>query len=156
MFLQPSEIWNKKAFDSLRNSLDLHSSKFEKNLILGDFNVETEEANMKSFCENYNWKSLIKQPTSYENANKPTCIDLVPQTFQSACVLETGLSDFHLMTVTALRKSFKKMRPRVINYRSCKDFSNKTFRVFLIKNLSNKAYKNFTKRPGILWTHLLL
>ena len=44
-----SEI--KKAFDSFKNSLDLHSSKYEKVLILGDFNVEIEEANMKLFVK---------------------------------------------------------------------------------------------------------
>ena len=45
--------------------------------MLGDFNVEIEEANMKSFCENYNLKSLIKQPTCYKNPKKRTCIDLI-------------------------------------------------------------------------------
>ena len=87
-----SEI--KKHLTPLRNFLDLHSSKNEKILILSDFNVEKEEANMKSFCEKYNLKSLIKQPTYYKSPNKPTCIDM----FQSTCVLETGLPDFHLMT----------------------------------------------------------
>ena len=53
-----SEI--KKHYRALRNSLDLHSSKYEKMLILGDFNVEIEDANMTSFGENYNLKSLIK------------------------------------------------------------------------------------------------
>ena len=62
--------------------------------------------------------------------------------FQSTCVLETGLSDFHLMTVTVMRKTFKKMRPRVINYRSYRDFSNETFRVSLINNLSNEVFVN--------------
>ena len=93
-----SEI--KKHLTALRNSLDLHSSKYEKILILGDFNVEIEEANMKSFCENYNLKSLIKQPTCYKNPNKPTILTNVPRMLQSTCVLETRLSDFHLMTVT--------------------------------------------------------
>ena len=62
--------------------------------------------------------------------------------FQSTCLLETGLSDFHLMAVTALREIFKKMRPRVINYRSYRDFSNETFRVSLINNLSNEVFVN--------------
>ena len=131
---------------ALRNSLDLHSSKYEKILILGDFNVEIEEANMKSFCENYNLKSLIKQPTCYKNPNKPTCIDLtltnVPNMFQSACTIETGLSDFHLMTVTVMGKTFKKIRLRVINYRSCRDLSNEVFSVSLINNLSNELFLN--------------
>ena len=131
---------------ALRNSLDLYSSKYEKILILGDFNVEIEEANMKSFCENFNLKGLTKQPTYYKNPNKPTCIDLiltnVPRMFQSTCVLETGLSDFHLMTVTVMWKTFRKIRPRIINYRSYRDFSNETFKVSLINNLLNQVFVN--------------
>ena len=77
---------------ALRSSLNLHSSKFEKILILGDFNVEVEEENMKSFCENYNLKFLTKQSICYENPNKPICIDLILTnvwpTLESTCVLE--------------------------------------------------------------------
>ena len=108
--------------------------------------MEIEEANMKSFCENYNLKSLIKQPPCYKNPNKPSCIDLiltsVPRTFQSTCVLEAGLPDFHLIKVTVTWKTFKKMRPSVINYRSYRDFSNETFGVSLINNLPNEVFVN--------------
>ena len=62
--------------------------------------------------------------------------------FESTCVLETGLSDFHVMTVAVMRKTFKKMRPRVTNYRSYRDFSNETFKVSLINNLSNEVFVN--------------
>ena len=105
--------------------------------------MEIKEANMESYCENYDLKSLIKQATRYKNPNKPTSIDLiltnVPRIFQYTCVLETELSDFHLITVTATRKTSEKMHPRVINYRSYRDLSNKTFRVSLINSLSNKV-----------------
>ena len=101
---------------------------------------------MKSVCENYNLKSLIKQPSCYKNPNKPTCIDLiltkVPRMFQSICVIETGLSDFHLMTVTVMRKNFKKIRPGVINYRCYRDFTNEPFRVSLINKLSSEVFVN--------------
>ena len=46
------------------------------------------------------------------------------------------------MTATVMRKTFKKIRPRVINYRSYRHLSNETFRFFLIHNLSNKVYVN--------------
>ena len=46
------------------------------------------------------------------------------------------------MTATVMRKTFTKIRPRVINYRSYKYLSNETFRFFLIHNLSNKVYVN--------------
>ena len=67
---------------------------------------------MKTFCESNSLKSLIKQPTCYENPSRPIYIDLtltnVPSCFQSTCVIETGFSDFHLLTLTIIKKSFKK------------------------------------------------
>ena len=76
-------------------------------LILGDLNIWIDVPDMKSFCETYNLTNLIKQSTCYKNADNPTCIDLiltnVPSTFQSTCVTETGLLDFHLMILTKQR-----------------------------------------------------
>ena len=99
---------------------------------------------MKSFCKNYNLKVLIKQPTWYKHPNKPTYIDLiltnVPRMFQSTYITEAAPSDFHVMKVTVIRKIFKEIRPRVINYRSYRDFSNETFRVSLINNLPNEVF----------------
>ena len=131
---------------TLNSFLDVHSTKYEKIFIMGDFNVEINDPKMQTFCEVYNFKSLIKQPTCYKNPIKPSCIDLMlanfPCMFQSTCVIETGLSDFHLMTVTVLRKTFKKVRPRIINYRSFKHFCNEAFRVSFKNNLSNEVYVN--------------
>ena len=107
---------------------------------MGDFNVTEDEHHIKSFCENYALKNLIRQPTSYKNPSNPVCIDLiltnVPRSFQSTCVVETGLSDFYLMTFTFMRKSFKKYLPKIINYRTYKNFSNEIYRETLINNLS--------------------
>ena len=93
----------------LSDFLDSRSSTYEKVLILGDFNKELDDQNVKTFCDSYSLTSLIKQPTCYKNPSHPKCIDLiltnVPQSFQSTCVIETGLSDFHLMTLTVMRKS---------------------------------------------------
>ena len=54
---------------------------------------------MKSFCDNYSLKSLIRKPICYENFEKPTCIDLIltnmPHIFKSTCVIRNravGLS----------------------------------------------------------------
>ena len=132
--------------DRLSKSLDVFSSNYDKLLLLGDFHVGVDENHMKSFCENYDLKSLIKQPTCYKNPDCPTFIDLiltnVPRSFQSTCVVETGLSDFHLMTLTVLRKSFKKFQPKLIKYRSYKTFSNKAYRETLINNLSKEHFIN--------------
>ena len=72
---------------SLSDFLDLHSSTYKKVLILGDFNVEVDEQNMKTFCDSYSLTSLIKQPTFYKNPLPPKCINLiltnVPRSFQT-------------------------------------------------------------------------
>ena len=56
-------------------------------------------------------KLVIKEYTCYKNTSNPRCIDLilsdVPQSVQSACVIETGLSGFLMMTLAAMRKGFK-------------------------------------------------
>ena len=98
---------------------------------------------MKTFCDSYSLTSLIKQLTCYKNPLHPKWIDLiltnVPRGFQ---IIETGLSDFHLMTLTVMRKSFKKLKARVINYRSYKHFSNEVFRENLLGKLSQQTFVN--------------
>ena len=132
--------------DRISESLDLLSSDYKKMIFLGGFNVTDDEYHMKSFWENYGLKNLIRQPTCYKNPSNPVCIDLiltnVPRSFQSTCVVETGLSDSHLMTLTVMRKGFKKYQPKIINYRSYKNFSNETYRETLINNLIKENFIN--------------
>ena len=103
-----------------------------------------EEQQIKDFCDNYILKSLIRQPTCYKSPSNPTCIYLIlsnaRQKFQRTWVLDTGLSDFHLMTVTVIRNIFKKLRPRAINYKSYKHFSNESYRESLLNELSKKDF----------------
>ena len=57
-------------------------------------------------------------------------------------MLETGLAGFHLMPVTVMRKIFKKLKPRTINYRSYKHFSNEAYRESLLHELSKEVFVN--------------
>ena len=57
-------------------------------------------------------------------------------------MLETGLAGFHLVTVTVMRKIFKKLKPRTINYRSYKHFSNEAYRESLLHELSKEVFVN--------------
>ena len=66
----------------------------------------------------------------------------MPSSFQTTCVIETGLSDFHLMTFTVMRKSFKKLKARAINCISYKHFSNEVFRENLSGKLSQQTFVN--------------
>ena len=106
----------------LKNSLDLYSAKYENIILIGDFNVSPEESHMETFCESYGLKNLIKVPTCYKNPQKPSCIDLIltnsPLSFQSSGVIETGLSDFHKMTVTRIVQTcFRMVLDEIIYWR---------------------------------------
>ena len=131
---------------TLSENLDICSSSYNNFINLGDFNIEMKEQQIKAFCDNYGLKSFIRQQTCYKNASNPTCIDLVltnaSQKFRSICVLETGLSDFHLMTGTGMRKNSKKLKPRTINHRSYKLFLNEAYRESHLHELSEDVFIN--------------
>ena len=47
--------------DFLRRELDLHSSNYENFRLLGDFNSEMTDTNLKDFCNLHLLKNLIKE-----------------------------------------------------------------------------------------------
>ena len=55
-----------------------------------------------------NLKTLIKQNTCFKNPENPIYNDLIPtnspRSFQSSSVFETGLPDFHKLTITVLKQ----------------------------------------------------
>ena len=62
--------------ETVSKSLDSLSPDYEKMILLGDFNVEVNDHQIKSFCENYGLKNLIKHPTFYKSPSNPTYTDL--------------------------------------------------------------------------------
>ena len=69
-----------------------------KGINIGRSHRRVNKKHMQAFCETYNLKNLIKQPTCYKNPNSPTCIDLilpnVPRSFQSYGVVETKTAGY--------------------------------------------------------------
>ena len=53
-------------------------------------------------------------------------------------MLETGLSDFHMMTVTVMKTTYEKLKPSIVNYWDYKNFCNDTFRQILLEKLSTE------------------
>ena len=104
---------------TLARSLVLYSSIYENYIVIGNFNVEVDDTTMSDFCNTFDLVSLIKEPTSDKNPEKPFYIDLIltnkPLSFQNSCIIETGLSDIHRMILTAPKMTFQKLRRRVIN-----------------------------------------
>ena len=85
-------------------------------------------------------------PICYKILKHPTCVDLIlsntPRSFPSTCVIETEPSDFHLMTLPFMTKSFTKFKAQFINYSSYKNFSNDAFRKCLLEKLSKEVFVN--------------
>ena len=131
--------------DLLRRSLDLYSAEYEHFITVRDFNTEVTQTSMKVFCDSYEFENLIKDATCYKNPENPSCIDLILtnnlNSFQNLGVIETGLSDFHKMTVTVMKTTFEKLKPNIIHYRDYKKFSNDKFRENLISRLSTEIIR---------------
>ena len=62
---------------NIGTSLNKHMSSYDNLILVGDFNSEMSENEMKEFCETYHLKNLIKEPTCYKNPHNPTSIDLI-------------------------------------------------------------------------------
>ena len=124
--------------DSLCKNFALYSPTYENYIVLGDFDVEVDNA-ISSFCDALGLLNLIREPTLY-------CTDFIstnkPHSFQNSGVIETGLSDFYRMTVTFTKVTFQKPKPRMINYRDHKFFDNVRYRNDLLQEISN-SYLDF-------------
>ena len=120
----PNKSTISKHLSVLSKNLCHYLSSYDNVILMGDLNSEMKEEAMSEFCSLYNLVSLIKVPTCFKNAENPSCIDLIltnkPHSFQNSTVLETGLSDFHKLTLTVLKTSFRKKPPQVIKYQNFK------------------------------------
>ena len=115
----------------LGHVLDFYLAKYENYLLLGDFNSEMSEVAMTDFCDTYNLSNLIKEHTCFKNPYNPSTIDLIltnrPRCFQNSTTIETGLSDFHKLTITVMRSYYPKQTPLIRSYRDYKNFNQPLF-----------------------------
>ena len=132
--------------DSIGKLLNDLCGKYENLILFGDFNAEICEDEMQLFCTTYNFKSLVNKPTCFKNPNNPSCIDLIltnkSLSFQNTSMIETGLSDFHSLTITTMKCNFQKQVQKVITYRNYKYFDNDRFRNDLLDEMITKGIRN--------------
>ena len=62
---------------TLSEKLDICSSSYNNFIILGDFDIEMEEQQIKAFYDNYGLKSIITQQTCYESPINRTYMNLI-------------------------------------------------------------------------------
>ena len=136
--------------DLIRNHLSSIGGKFNElclkygnSILIGDFNSEMREEPMQVFCDTYNFKCLVKEPTCYKNMDNPSCIDLIltnkSLSFQHTSTIETGLSDFHKLTTTTMKSTIYKQEPKIIHYRNYKHFNNDISQSQLYHEINNRG-----------------
>ena len=126
-------------------------------LIFGYLNINSIRnkfemlTNMLMLISNMLTKMLINMPTSFKNPSNASCIDVMltnhSRSFQNSLAVDTGLSDFHRMTVKVMKAYSPKLHPKLVNYRDFKKCSNEAFRDELLTNLCHSApnYDDFIK-----------
>ena len=91
-------------------SLSMYLGTYENVILLGDFNM-TKTCN---FFDYFNLEHLIKKPTCFKGS--PSFIDLIVTNrkayFKKACILETGILDFHKLTAVNLKSQILKAPPK--------------------------------------------
>ena len=104
---------------------------------MGDFNYELSEDPIQMFCNTYNLKCLVKEPTCFKNDENPSCIDLILTNkslcFQNAKVIETGLSDFYKLSICIMKPNFHKEKPIIVKYSNYKYVNIDHFRNYYIR-----------------------
>ena len=48
-------------FQTVGNTLKMYITKYEKNILAGDFNAEVSEVNLSNFLDNYGLKSIVHE-----------------------------------------------------------------------------------------------
>ena len=75
--------------------------------------------------DTYNLSNLVKSATCFKSS-KGALLDVLhtkkPKGFQKAFVCETGMSYCHKLVATIFRSTFIKLPPKVVKYRSYKNF----------------------------------
>ena len=95
-----------------QSHLALYSSNYENFIILGDFNIGIDNSYMGDIRDTYDLKSLIiTKATCWKIPANTAWINFLwtnhPCSFQNSFAFETGLPDFHKMTVTITKASFQ-------------------------------------------------
>ena len=116
--------------EQIKLALNTYSATYKNLILLGDFNMTTENSKLQDLMHAFFLEKFIKEPTCFKST-APTTIDLIvtnqKSLFMKSSAYESGLSDFHKLITTILRKSITKRNPGNILYRDYKIFDQKKF-----------------------------
>ena len=145
--------------DKVSMELDKLLPKYDNLLMLGDWNSAVTEEEMEDFCDTYDLENLIKEPTCFKSSENPSSIDVIltnkKHNFQHTRTVETGLSDFHLMTVTVMKCDFKKKEPIKIVYHDKSKFDAIKFREKIRNQIALKGKMSLEELQYLLSSNFL-
>ena len=114
--------------------------------LLGDFNMTPEDRNLQVFADSFNLEHLIKKSTCFKGS--PSCMDVIITNrkayFKKACILETGISDFHKLTAVSFKSQILKAPPKRKLYRDYKAFDENSFNNDLKTKLGSIKILNYS------------
>ena len=133
--------------DSIGKVIDSLSSRYE-NYILVILNAEESDTTIKDFWDMYSFKNLVKDATCNIQNFNDLMLTNRNRSFQNSCVIDTGLSDFHKITITKLRSHLHELGPKTNHYRDYKNFWNDALRSELF--IENGNIQNFNDLDSFL------
>ena len=151
----PNKTFISVHLKEIGKNLGVYSSKYDNFILLGDLNSKPKEQSVEDFCQVCNCKNVIKGNTCFKNPANSCCIDLLitnrPACFQGSMIKETGLSDFHKMSLpsrygcisdASLRRLIQRLRD--ISNRADLKISE-TSPGILIKDVSSEMSQRFLR-----------
>ena len=114
--------------------IDCYSPKYENLILIGDFNLSSENQHLDALIQSYNLNNLINKPRCFQ-PNTPTCIDLIltnkKNLFKLSNTFGTGISSHHKLVSNILKSGTFKETPKMKIYKSYKKFELENFnRIF--------------------------
>ena len=147
--------WEKTA-NKVLASLAL-SAATDNILLIGDFNMDINEAGIRSIVEDNGLVNLIHSPTCFKFANG-RCIDLIMTNSKNNCfcssTFKTGFSDFHHMVYTIVRTTYDRLPPKVVSFRSYRNFSETHFQEELAHKMNENPPENYAEFENFYITTL--
>ena len=130
---------NKYFLWYLTNLFEFCSTRYEKVILLGDFNIEAENKAMKDFLQERTFYNMMKPNTCFKG-DGGSYIDLLITnskfSFMKTNSFESSLSDHHHIIYTILKTKFEKFEPKKLIYRNFKQFNSEQFNLDICNSMS--------------------
>ena len=128
---KPPDIKTSLFINTFSLMCDLILKESHNVIVLGDYNFNFMSDNeLKDLCISVDIHNLVSTPTCY-NSHSDTLVDVClvskPFRFKTTLNLDCWLNDFHNFICVTTKLSLPKRQPRIIQYRSYKNFIEELF-----------------------------